>query len=273
MATIVILEHLLQRGLGRPYMVYTFAERWRAEGHRVLVHHGPEDPPAGDLAVLNIDLTVVPPAYRAALARYPRVINGAVLDISKRKFSQQLLGRDSDWHGPVIVKTDANFGGRAELQLHARARRLRVKPDIPGGIALKDYPIYDRLGDVPLEVWNSPELVVEKFIPEHDDRGYYMRVWTFFGDRERSSRYRAAVRVIKSHHLLEREAVSVPAELRAQRQQLGFDFGKFDYVSHEGGFALLDVNRTPAAPARLLADPAIRAGMEQLAAGLQAFLP
>ena len=34
-------------------------------------------------------------------------------------------------------------------------------------------------------------------------------------------------------------------ELRAWRERLRFDFGKFDYVYHGERFVLLDVNRTP----------------------------
>jgi len=126
MATIVILEHELQRGVRLPYMIYGVAERWRAAGHRVLVHHGTHDPPEGDLAIVHIDLTVIPEPYRALAARYPRVINGSVLDVSKRSFSRILLERESDWSGPVIVKTDANFGGRPEALLRAVAARFRA---------------------------------------------------------------------------------------------------------------------------------------------------
>lgn len=270
MATIVILEHLLQRGLGLPYMVYGLAARWRARGHRVLVHHGTENPPPGDLAIANVDLTVVPPAYRALFARYPKVINGAVLDISKRRFSRDLLDRHSDWIGPVIVKTDANFGGRPERLLRDTAERAQAACDIPRGPVALEYPILRSLRDVPEQVWAEPGLVVERFLPERDEAGYYVRVWLFFGDRDRSTRWRAGAPVVKADNVLERVPVEVPPELRAWRERLGFDFGKFDYVRHGNRWVLLDVNRTPAYPRpdAGAADPVL----ETLAPGVESYL-
>ena len=119
MAAIVILEHELQRYVEQPYMVYSLAERWRRAGHAVLVHRGLGTPPPGDLAIANIDLTVIPGDYRALYARYPRVVNGGVTDVSKSRFSADLLDRYSDWIGPVIVKTEANYGGKPEQLLRA----------------------------------------------------------------------------------------------------------------------------------------------------------
>ena len=71
-------------------------------------------------------------------------------------------------------------------------------------------------------------------------------------------------------HVLQGVRFSVhPGEIVALRQRLGFDFGKFDYVLHQGRSYLLDVNRTPAfghSPARL------RRQGEVLAAGLHGLL-
>jgi len=270
-ATIVILEHRLQREAGLPYLVYALAERWRAQGHKVLVHHGLDDAPPGDLAVNNIELTEVPEAYRALFARYPKVVNGAVLDISKARFSQDLVSRHDAWDGPVIVKTARNFGGKPEQLLRSIAARHGLPcDDILSGPVADGYPVYRSAGEVPPLAWTTPGLLVEKFIPEQDERGYYLRTWLFFGDRETSARWRATVPIIKADDLLERENVPVPDELRAWRVRLGFDFGKFDYVRHGGRFALLDANRTPSFV------PAIGARSAQLpdilAAGLDGFL-
>ncbi len=270
MATIVILEHALQRGLELPYMVYGLAARWRARGHRVLVHHGTEDPPAGDLAIVNVDLSVIPAPYRALFARYPRVINGAVLDVSKTGFSLDLLDRHSDWIGPVIVKTDANYGGRPEQLLRSMAGSAEAARDIPAGPVAHEYPIYRSLREVPAQVWASPGLVVERFLPERDEAGFYVRVWVFLGDRDRSTRWRASGPVVKADNVLERVPVEVPDELRAWRERLHFDFGKFDYVRHGNRWVLLDVNRTPAYPVPDAGpdDPVL----QTLAPGLDAYL-
>lgn len=270
MATIVILEHRLQGKLGLPYMAYALAERWARAGHRILVHRGLEAPPPGALAINNIEPTVTPPAYRALFERYPRVVNGWVIDISKSRFSQDIIGRDSDWRGPVIVKTEANFGGKPEQLLRAAAGQAIEADDIPAGPVAEGYPTYTTAAEVPEAAWTTPGLIVERFLPERDERGYYLRVWTFFGDRERSSRYRCAAPIVKSHNVLEREEVPVPAAMRAWREKLGFDFGKFDYVLSGGRYVLLDVNRTPSLPASL--PPEVAAGMDALAPGLAAFL-
>ncbi len=272
MATIVILEHRLQREVKLPYMVYAMAERWRELGHRVIVHHGLEDAPAADLAVNNVDLTRTPEAYAALFSRYPRVINGRVLDVSKSRFSQSLLSRDDPWPGPVIVKTEANFGGKPEALLRSIARERGLAcDDVPAGPVAEGYPTYASLAQVPAQAWTTPGLVVEKFIPERDERQHYVRVWLFCGARERSSRWSANVPIVKSENMLEREDAQVPDELRAWRERLGFDFGKFDYVKAADGFALLDVNRTPTAPPTL--PPQAKASIRFLAEGIEAFLP
>jgi hypothetical protein len=271
MAAIVILEHELQRHVRLPYMAYSLAERWRRAGHEVRVHHGLEAPPPGDLALVNIDLTVIPEAYRRLAARYPRVVNGRVTDVSKRRFSADLLDRHSDWIGPVIVKTEANYGGKPEALLRAIARRDGLACDIPEGPVAEGYPLYDSLRQVPDAVWRTPGLVVERFLPERDAEGhYYSRHWIFFGERERSFRIRARVPIIKSSDAIDRDYVPVPEALRVWRANLGFDFGKFDYVRHGERCVLLDVNRTPSLPA--YSDPGVTAGQDELAQGVCSFL-
>ena len=272
MATIVILEHQMQRGFNQPYMVYLLAEHWTARGHKVLRHFGTDTPPAADIAIANIDLTVIPDAYVALYSRYPRVINAAVVDISKRAYSTQQIVRGDPWPGPVIVKTNANFGGRIDARLRRRALAAGVTPDIPPQVTMTDYAVLQSIDAVPADVWSNDALIVEKFLPEQDPDGYYMRVWVFLGERERSMRMRAQVPVIKSHHITNREYVEVPAAIRAWRQRLGFDYGKFDYVVRDGEAILIDANRTPGAPSGHATDPSIAAGMKMLSEGLDTFL-
>ncbi len=42
------------------------------------------------------------------------------------------------------------------------------------------------------------------------------------------------------------ELASTPDAIRGLRRRLGIDYGKLDYVVHDGEVVLLDVNRTPA---------------------------
>lgn len=272
MATIVILEHLMQKELNLPHLVYVLAERWRSDGHNVVVHYGTDTPPAGDLAIVNIDLTVIPESYIALFDHYPIVVNGATTDISKHVYSQHLITRTSDWSGPVVVKTDANFGGRIDQRLRQREVRAGRVSEIPASQVLGGYRIFQSPAEVPAAVWTNQSLIVERFLPEMDASGYYMRVWIFLGDRERSFRCRADVPLIKSRHILAREPVEVPPEIREWRRRLGFDYGKFDYVIPAGKPVLLDANRTPSEPANLRSNPEARAETDRLAAELYAFI-
>ncbi len=273
MATIVLLHHGMHRHVPTHYVASLLLEPWRNSGHTAIEHFGADDPPPGDILFVHVDLTVVPAEYRALFPRYRRVINGAVLDISKRTFSQNIVERGSDWNGPVLVKTDANFFGRSEWIVYAIAEQVGVARETPAGPWMKDYLIYGSLGEVPDWVWTSPGLIVEKFLPERDARGYYLRQWTFLGNRERGQRVRSETPIIKRDNVVEREPVSVPDEIRAWREKLGFDFGKFDYLMHEGRPILIDANKTPGARVDAQSNPKGRGTLLALAEGLQAFLP
>jgi hypothetical protein len=248
MATIVIIEHRMQRDIGVPYLVHALAESWRKAGHTVLMQYGPQDAPAGDLAILHLDLTVVPAGYLPLLGRYPRVINGAVSDVSKTRFSQNLIDRTSNWDGPVIVKTATNAGGRPERALHLRAKEAGVASDIADTPVMSGYVLYPSPAAVPEAMWAMRGLVVERFLPEQEGADYFLRNWTFLGDRERNMRWRSREPIVKADSFLDGEQVPVPPELRAWRARLGFDFGRFDYVRHGDQWVLLDANRTPTLP-------------------------
>jgi len=58
----------------------------------------------------------------------------------------------------------------------------------------------------------------------------------------------------------------VPEAIRAARRHLGFDYGKFDFVIHQGQPILLDTNSTPACSGR--SSPRLEAIADELAAGL-----
>jgi hypothetical protein len=75
---------------------------------------------------------------------------------------------------------------------------------------------------------------------------------------------------VKAENLVERIPVEVPEAMRARRAELGFDFGKFDYVRHGERWVLLDANRTPSYPRPPSAAGA--AQLDGLARGIDAFL-
>ncbi len=271
MSTLLVVSH--EDGLFEQstFMVRGMIPHWRAAGHTVHVREGLADLPPADLAFLHVDLTRIPADYARALARYPRVVNGATRDIDKRSVSANLVARGDGYSGPVIIKTDLNSGGMPEAFLNRQAIQKGRPPATPRRVMRGRYPVLDSVDDVPAEVWLDPDLVVEKFLPERDPRGYAMRVWIFLGDRERCTRLVGPHPVVKGSDVIVREpGQPVPDELRAARARLGFDYGKFDFVLHEGRVVLLDVNRTPTVPANL--SRPVAELVEHLAGGVDALL-
>jgi hypothetical protein len=274
MAHIVIITHAYDDFRTNNYLLRLFLGLWTSAGHRVSLTAGLEDWPEADIAILHVDLSAIPAAYAEASKRYAVVVNGAALDIRKNVVSRYLVSPGDDWDGPVVVKTDLNCRGMPELRKLRRAKAAGSQPDftLAEHSCLEDpYPILPSIKDVHDAVWQNPGLVVERFLPEQDARGYWMRAWVFFGDRERCTRYLGSHPIIKSGNILAREPAAVPDEMRAERQRLGFDYGKFDFVVRDGKVILLDANRTPWAPPPPLS-PELAASNVNLACGLSAFL-
>jgi hypothetical protein len=172
----------------------------------------------------------------------------------------------------VIIKTDLNFSGIPEKQAAECFRRDGKPSDLPPGRIVsttRPYAIHGSPGEVPADVWDNHGFVVERFLPEQDTLGYWVRAWVFFGDRERCTRYRGTHPIVKSATIVAHEPAPVPEELRAERERLGFDFGKFDFVVRDGQAILLDANRTPSAPPP---NPEIEASNARLAGGLESLL-
>jgi len=272
MAKILVLTHAYDAYAERSFMMQELCRQWEAAGHETVVHEGPEGAPEADVGILHVDATVVERAYVDALGGCRVVVNGATLDIGKRAYSENLVTAFDAWAGPVIVKTNANAGGIPEW-LHESVARERGTP-LPGPPRKRlvgRYPIFPSFAAVPLHLRLDPELVVEKFLPELDPRGYASRHYTFFGDRERCGRVVGHHPVVKGADAIERTAAPVPEAIRAWRRKLGFDYGKIDFVIHDGKPVLIDANRTPTMPRGDLG-PVVRAGMAELAQGLAALL-
>lgn len=273
MARIVVVTHAYDE-FGPAYLLRRLIPHWRAAGHEVLHSRGIAGLPDADMAFLHIDLSVLPPEYVAACRQQYRVVaNGDALDIRKARVSRNLIRPGDGWAGPVIVKTDLNSGGVPEFcaaRLGATAEELALVQPLVATNA--PYPILQSVADVPSSVWRrNSGLVVERFLPERDESGFYIRIWTFCGARERCTRYRGDHPIVKAANTGARESVPVPETLRREREQLGFDYGKFDFVIHDGQAVLLDANRTPGAP-----PPPLSAEMErsnaEIAVGIEDLL-
>jgi hypothetical protein len=275
MSTLIVLTHEFDTFLIRkpepgqvtsPYLLFDVVQLLHQMGHRVRVVRGPNAPP-GDAALYHVDTTVPPPEYVEIQSNYPRTINFRTGDISKRKISRLVLAPGDSWDGPVIVKADYN--NRAIIEdyhndLAARAGRPLPHPGITKG---EHYRVLDSLSDVEDEVWSDATQVVEKFVAEPDEDGFAMRTWVFMGSRERCTRFVTAERISKAADVLKFEPAEVPPQLRLERERLGFDFGKFDFVIRDGEPLLLDANRTPGVAAAIR--PMMKKGARNLAEGLE----
>lgn len=92
------------------YFIWALCDLWRREGVEIEVLKGPGKVVVADLLIPHIDLTVLPEAYVDVFNSYPRVVNRHVRDISKRLISRNLVTRTDSYDGPVIVKTNLNYG-------------------------------------------------------------------------------------------------------------------------------------------------------------------
>ena len=116
-----------------------------------------------------------------------------------------------------------------------------------GHLQPSDYPIYADKNSVPTGVWENPNLVVEKFLPEKKGDLYYVRYWMFLGERGWAARFGSKNPIVKfSNRSTADERVPVPDELVDLRKRLGFDYGRFDYVVRDGRPIVFDINKTVA---------------------------
>ncbi len=213
-----------------------------------------------DIILVHVNLSVVPEDYLEFASRYPIALNGRVRDIRKSTTSPNLVRRGDPWDGPVIVKSDLNYAGAPERMLqqswlYRRWRPWRGLTRIAGELTgreatfsdWRDYPIFDRLADVPEQWFDNRNAVVERFRPEIENGLYHLRIYQFLGDRWTCSRLASPHPVLKAETSVSVERVDTHPEVLAWREKLGMDYGKLDYVVNEGTVVLLDANKTTGA--------------------------
>ncbi|MGD0769774.1 MAG: hypothetical protein ABSB42_16445 [Tepidisphaeraceae bacterium] len=274
---IVILTHQHDEFDQMTHLLHGVCQVWRENGIKVTVLRGVGPRVEADLAILHVDVTVVPDEYIQFMRLYPVAINPTVKDISKRHISANLVHRGDGYEGPVIVKTNRNYGGGREAEMaqqsswfakYARALRRRLPWSLRAELDVWEYPIFDSVSQLPRAVWHNPDLIVDRFLPERRDGFYCMRSWIFLGDAEENNLMYANQPIIKSKVAVRIEEAQVPDELRKMRRELGFDFGKFDYGIVDGRVVLYDANRTPAVRSMTDNLPTFRL----LAKGIDSFL-
>lgn len=262
-----------------PYTIYPLARCWEEAGHAVEFVFGIRKFRPADLAILHVDLSVVPDEYLEFARRYPIALNAEVRDVRKSSFSRNLVAPDDPYRGPVIVKSDLNYAGLPERMLASPPRRRgfgrwrALFSRAPAGEpppfqSPTDYRVYASARDVPVH-FRRGEFVVEKFLPEIEDGLYRVRNYQFLGDRETCVRIASSNPIVKSENRSAREVVEVHPEIAALRRSLRCDYGKIDYVVNDGAAVLLDVNKTPGDTPTMDAEVAAR--VRHRAAGLDAY--
>jgi hypothetical protein len=254
--TIAILfhEHNRKRHLSS-YAIAFLAEFWRRDGHRVHFLFGTSKFVPADLILIHVDLTIVPDQYLEFASRYPIALNSGVQDIRKSRISTNLVRQDDFYPGEVIVKTDLNYGGYPEQMLSGRLsawnrllpRRFMRGHDFGSGFGPFKYCIYDGLIDVPAATFERNDLVVEKFFPEQEENFFFVRNYEFLGDRSTCTRLASSNPIVNDHTVVRIEEIEPHPEIVQARNRLNFDYGKFDYVVHDGQPVLLDANKTTGA--------------------------
>ena len=274
--TIAVLFHERAReaDLGG-YIVDHLAGFWREDGHEVVYLFGTKTATPADVILVHVDLSVVPDEYLRFAAQYPIALNDRVRDIRKSVTSRHVVHPGDGWDGPVIVKSDLNFGGNPEravgqtrLQrgLTRLGERLRSSP-----IANRErYALFDHVDEMPPKLFATKGIVVERFLPELENGLYHLRMYQFLGDRWTCTRIASEQPVIRANVSVGVEQVEPPAEVLTWREELGIDYGKLDFVVHDGEVVLLDVNKTTGA-SRHMTDDALRRMRRHFAEGLYSY--
>ncbi|AZO08524.1 MULTISPECIES: hypothetical protein [unclassified Mesorhizobium] len=279
MARIIVITHEHDQFLGKrdillrrgsPYLLFDILGQLKSRGHSIRIQQGLSKRHDADIAVLHVDATTTSADYLDYAGSFPFCLNVGAADISKRKISGALVSSGEVWQGPVIVKSNLNNQGIPETLLNRRAKRAGKSPPFPDVPVQRAYEVYASLGEVPDGIFGRDDLVVEKFIPEKEHDGFAARFWVFCGEHERCTRYVSPNSLVKASETIRREPVPVPDEMRERRRELGFDYGKFDFVMHEGKAVLLDANKTPGRPKNLV--KMFAAGAAHLADGFEALM-
>ena len=257
------------------YDIMHIAKYWQQAGHEVIPVFGTRKFVAADIAILHVDLSLVPREYVDLADRYPLCLNKNALDIRKSRISAQLLKPDDDYEGPVIIKSNENAAGVPErINGDWRTRLIvgckRLLKGLGAGTVIHmqtDYRILDSLALVPRGIFDRSDLVVEKFLPERNAGFFCTRTYLFLGDGEACQLNFSNDPIVSWSNTIRTEFCAVHPQAKQWRRELGFDYGKFDYVIHRGEAVLLDANKTTGS-GDSVGDPLVETDRKKQAEGL-----
>jgi len=224
--------------------------------------------PSTDLAIMHADITHLDAEYVNFSRRFSVCLNSAVTDISKKTTSDLTVRSGDNAQGPFIVKANLNYAGLPEHKANKLVRDsgLEIQLPFPGVELVKEYSIVDSLDKLPENIFDDANLTVERFLPEKVGDYYAIRHYFFCGEAEICNQYLSESPMIKGDSVIKKIPCELPVEVRERRKAMGFDYGKFDFVMHDGKPFIFDTNKTPGRPP--LALPATQAMISELAEGL-----
>lgn len=268
----------------KDYLIHTLAEIWQEDGHEVFFLFGTKQVVPADIIFVHVDLSVVPDSYLKFANRYPIQINNAIKDIRKNSYSDHMLGRHDSWNGRVIIKTNNNSAGIPERRRKGILGKIQKKTlsliqqtktgIIPSPIlSARDYMVYNHLSEVPQFYFFHPAFVIQKFLPEKDGELFCTRILVFLGDKMKCSRVKSKQPIVNSESAVDIEYDITPdPRILSLRKKLGFDYGKFDYVIHNGEAILLDANKTIGNARELINSSKMKERVRAYESGLYSFL-
>ena len=240
--------------LNLSYLISKMAKRWQQAGIEITI--GPVDilDASIDLAILHVDQTFVSENLLPKNPHNIRILNGNLLDISKRRFSKLAVQQNEKWKGPVIIKSNYNCFGEQERKLQRKSRLWRYREklskrswNLARMLPPATYPVLDSRDDIPSWVWRNQNLLVERFLPEKEEGLNVVRGWIFFGNKQYHYKLFSKDKIIKARSALDFTFIDEPppSELLEYRKANSIDFGKIDFVLHEAEAFIIDVNKTP----------------------------
>ncbi|MDR9364530.1 MAG: hypothetical protein RI575_04265 [Balneolaceae bacterium] len=268
---IVVIQHEKDfQGEQRVYFIEVIARCWREAGHEVVFINGLQKNIEADLAIMHVNLSVVPDEYVRYAMQFPVTLNLNVTDIRKRTISQYLVEPNDDYDGDVIVKTDKNCGGIPEAKIYNQALPKRrsvmrfarkfVRKTRNAGIKLnlintdarryvkteyrESFSVFEHKDQVPEYIWNDEDWIVEQFLPEIEDSRFVIRNAYFLGDKMICFKTVGSDPIVKEDKDLRSKKIKMPKKIIHLRNKFGLDYGKIDFVIINEEPVLLDIGKT-----------------------------
>lgn len=268
---IVVIQHEKDfEGEQGVYFIEVIAGCWREAGHEVLFINGLQKNVEADLAIMHVNLSVVPDEYVRYAMQFPVTLNLNITDIRKRTISQHLVEPNDDYDGEVIVKTDNNCGGIPEAKIYNQALPKRrsvmrfakkfVRKTRNAGIKLnmintdsrryveteyrESFRLFKHKDRVPKYIWRDQDWIVEQFLPEIEDSQYVIRNAYFLGDKMICFKTYSSDPIVKEEKEVRSKRIDMPQKIIHLRNKFGLDYGKIDFLMHNEEPVLLDIGKT-----------------------------